>query len=112
MGKPKWLMQGIRQHEISSVTDTFKSGTKDSGVSFFVLNKLTTHFLEDGKPGGDKVKILQTQPLAIPATVMKKLKSYVCLSLTHGNLKTNKHESGTSRNCECPEKIIPIHTYK
>lgn len=71
----------------------------DSGVLFLCFKQVNyTHFLEDGKPGGDKVKILQAQPLAIPATVMKKLKSYVCLSLTHGNLNTNKHESRTSRN--------------
>jgi len=70
----------------------------DGGVSFFVSNTLTTHFLEDRKPGGDKVKILQAQPLAIPATIMKKLKSYVRLALTHGNLKTYKHESRARRN--------------
>ena len=64
-----------------------------SSVPFVAWNKLTTHFLKDGKPGGDKVKILQAQPFAIPTTVVKKLKSYVCLALTHGNLNTYKHES-------------------
>ena len=73
----------------------------DSGVSYFVSNLLTTHFLEHRKPGGDKVKILQAQPLAISATIMKKLKSYVRLALTHGNLNTYKYESRTRRN--------PIH---
>ena len=95
-------MQGIRYHEISHifslVTDKLESGKIDSGVSFFVSNKLTTHFLEDGKPGGDKVKILQAEPLTIPATVMKKLKSYVCLALTHGNLNAFKHELRTSKD--------------
>lgn len=52
---------------------------------------MITHFLEDRKPGGNKMKILQAQPLAIPATVMKKLKSNVGLTLTHGNLHMHTH---------------------
>ena len=34
------------------------------------------------------MKILQTQPFAIPATVVKKLQSDVGLTLTHGDLQS------------------------
>lgn len=45
------------------------------------------HFLQDRKPRGNKVEVLQAQPLPIPATVMKKLKGNVRLALTHGHLQ-------------------------
>jgi len=48
-----------------------------------------TNLLQGRKPGGDQVKILETQPLAIPPTIMKKLQGDVRLTLTHGDLQVN-----------------------